>query len=189
VGPPQTRKPSIFLRAVGVGGKRATIEVERSAPNARVRAMSPSAATGVSWIRARGRAGGRSGRTSVACNTIPDLRLSEREAKLAVRREPRARERGLRCAAPHCGRQCGMCAHGLLPSDGREGLRAARGAGHAAGVSAYAEERGLGMPRRASARVACVTMPAAASGAQCGRSAAMRRPRLRHRRVVRAELV
>ena len=103
--PPKPKKKSIFLRAVGVGGKRATIELERSAPNARVRAMSASAATDVSWIRARGRAGGRSGRTSAfACmsgsayNTIPDSRWSEREAKLAVRREPRARERGLRRA-------------------------------------------------------------------------------------------
>ena len=33
-----------------------------------------------------------------AYNTIPDSRWSEREAKLAVRREPRARERGLRFA-------------------------------------------------------------------------------------------
>ena len=30
-----------------------------------------------------------------ACDTIPDSRWSEREAKLAVRREPRARERDL----------------------------------------------------------------------------------------------
>ena len=99
------RKKTIFLRAVGVGGKRSKIEFERSEPNARMRAMSTSATTGVSWTRARGRAGGRSGRTSAfACmscsayNTIPDSRWSEREAKLAVRREPRARERGLRRA-------------------------------------------------------------------------------------------
>jgi hypothetical protein len=68
-----------------------------------MRAMSTSATTGASWIRARGLAGGRSGRTSAfaarscsACTTIPDLRRSEREAKLAVRRKPRARECGLR---------------------------------------------------------------------------------------------
>jgi hypothetical protein len=102
VGPPRNRKNSIFLRAVGVGGQRSTIEVERSAPNARVRAMSASAATHVSWIRARGRAGGRSGRASAfaavscsACDTIPDLRLSGHEAELAVRRELRPRERGV----------------------------------------------------------------------------------------------
>jgi hypothetical protein len=130
-------------------------------------AMSSSATTDVSWIRAQGRAGGRSGRTSAtaglrcpACDTIPDLRRSEHEAKLAVRRKPSARERGLHCAAPHCGRQCGMRAHGLLPSDCSDRLRARRRAGHAAGVSAYAEEHGLDMPSRASARVACVTMPA-----------------------------
>ena len=86
-----------------------------------------------------------------------------------------------------------MCAQDLLPSDSSKRSRAVRRAGHAAGSSAYAEERGLGMPRRASACVGRVTMPAAASGAHAGgardAAAPMRRPRLRHRRVVLAELV
>jgi hypothetical protein len=60
-------------------------------------------------------------------------------------------------------------------------------------VSAYAEERGLGMPRRAGACVALVMMLAAASGAHAGRArntaTPIRRSRLRHRCVVRPELV
>ena len=54
--PPQTRKRSIFLRAVGVGGERSTTESERNAPNARVRTMRTSATTDVSRVRARARA-------------------------------------------------------------------------------------------------------------------------------------
>ena len=55
-GPPQTRKRSIFLRAVGVGGKRSTTESERNAPNARVHTMRTSATTDVSRVRAWARA-------------------------------------------------------------------------------------------------------------------------------------
>ena len=57
-GPPQTRKRSIFPRAVGVGGARSTPESERTEPNARVRTMRTSATTDVSRVRARARADG-----------------------------------------------------------------------------------------------------------------------------------
>ncbi len=57
-GPPQTRKRSMFLRAVGVGGERSTTESERNAPNARVRTMRTSPTTDVSQVRAWARADG-----------------------------------------------------------------------------------------------------------------------------------
>jgi hypothetical protein len=87
-------------------------------------------------------------------------------------------------------RLCSMCAHGLLPSDGSSRSRAVRRADHAAGASAYAEQR----PRHAEPR-GCVRDDAGGGERRaCGRSACdaaapMRRPCLRHRRVVCAELV
>jgi hypothetical protein len=52
----KSEKRSMFPRAVGVGGKRSTIESERNAPNARVRTMRTSATTDVSRVHARARA-------------------------------------------------------------------------------------------------------------------------------------
>jgi hypothetical protein len=86
------------------------------------------------------------------------------------------------CAArpPHCELPCAMFTHGVLPSDSSGGSRAVRRAHHAAGASAYAEERGL-------CSAACVTWR---HGAQAeGARARCRRPHLRHRRVVLGELV
>jgi hypothetical protein len=101
-GSAETGKNRMFLRAVGLGGKRSTIASERNSPNARVRTMSTSATTDVSHVRARARpgtAGGDAPRPSPESavrpgNTTPDWRRSGRKAKLAVRRELRARVRG-----------------------------------------------------------------------------------------------
>jgi hypothetical protein len=82
-----------------------------------------------------------------------------------VCRKLRARERGVR-RGPLAVRQCRMYTHGLLPLDNSGGSRAVRRAGHAAGASAYAEERGLGMPCREGACVACPAVPLAVRGAQ-----------------------
>ena len=60
-----------------------------------------------------------------------------------MRRELRARERYVLRGPPHCEPQCAMFPPDPLPSDNSSGSRAVRRAHHAAGVSAYAEERGL----------------------------------------------
>ncbi len=70
-----------------------------------------------------------------------------------------------------------------LPSDNTGGSRTVRRADHAAGVSAYSEERGL-------CSAACVTWHRLHGGqAEGGARGRCRRPHLRHRRVVRGELV
>ena len=134
----------MFLRAVGVGGKRSTTESERNAPNARVRTMRTSATTDVSQVRARarpGRDGGDAPRPSPEsavrpANTTPDWRRSGRKAELAVRRELSPRVRGMRSASPHCEPQCAMFPPDPLPSDNTSGWDAVRRAHHAAGASA-----------------------------------------------------
>ncbi len=72
------------------------------------------------------------------------------KAELAVRRELRARVRGMRRGPPHCEPQRAMFPPDPLPSGNPSGYNAVRRADHAAGASGYAEERGLGS-------AACVT--------------------------------
>ncbi len=74
---------------------------------------------------------------------MPDWRRSGRKAELAVRRELRARGRSVLPGPPHCEPQCGMFPPDPLPSNNTGGYKAVRRAHHAAGVSAYSEERGL----------------------------------------------
>ena len=147
-------KKRMSPRATGVGGKRSTIEPERNSPNARVRTMSTSATTDVSrvhgtaFVGATGQSRRDAPRPSPESavrpgNTTPDWRRSGRKAELAVRRELRARERGRRRGPPHCEPQRAMFPPDPLPSDNTGGYNAVRRADHAAGVSGYAEERGL----------------------------------------------
>ncbi len=116
-------------------------------------------------------------------NSTPDWRRSGRKAELAVRRELRPRGRSVLSGPPQCEPQCDMFPPDPLPSINTGGYNAVRRAHHAAGVSAYSEERGL-------CSAACVTKiglhSAQAEGRARGRC---RRPHLRHRRVVRGELV
>ncbi len=93
-------------KPVGVCGKRSTFDFEQSAECTHA-CDEYFGHNGRTWIRARG---GQSGRTSAfewmscsAWTATPDLRLSEREAKLAVRRELRARKRRVRPAPPSVG--------------------------------------------------------------------------------------
>jgi hypothetical protein len=138
------RKRTMFLRAVGVGGKRSTTESERNAPNARVRSMRTSPKTQVSRVACVGAAGlsrrdapRPSPESAVRpANTTRDWRRSGRKAELAVRRELRAHVRGTRRALSHCEPQRAMFPPDPLPSDNTGGSRAVRRAHHAAGVSA-----------------------------------------------------
>ncbi len=180
----------MFPRATGVGGKRSTIESERNSPNARARTMRTSATTDVSRLRARarpGRAGGDAPRPSPESavrpgHTTADWRRSGRKAELAVRRELRSRERGMRSGPPHCEPQRAMFTPDPLPSGSTGGYNAVRRAHRAAGVSGYAEERGL-------CSAACVSWHGIGLQAEGGARGRCRRPHLRHRRVVRGELV
>jgi hypothetical protein len=121
--------------------------------------MTTSAATDVSRARALARPGEDGG----------DAPRPSPSAEAAVRPAPplsptaggvRAKP-NLQCVAshvfvsaacpPHCERQCGTFPPEPLPSDNGNGLCAVRRADHAAGPSAYAEERGLCMHCCASA--------------------------------------
>ena len=133
--------------ATGVGGKRSTIESERNSPNARVRTMSTSATTDVSrvhgtaFVGATGQSRRDAPRPSPESavrpgNTTPDWRRSGRKAELAVRRELRARVRGMRSGPPHREPQRAMFTPDPLPSGSTGGCIAVRRAHHAAGASA-----------------------------------------------------
>jgi hypothetical protein len=138
------KKNRKFLRATGDGGKRSTIESERNSPNARVRTMRSSPTTDVSRVRALSQprsAGGDAPRPSPesavrTTNSTPDWRRSGRKAELAVRRELRARVRGMRRGPCHCEPQRAMFPPDPLPSINTGGYNAVRRAHHAAGVSA-----------------------------------------------------
>jgi hypothetical protein len=101
-----TKPKQIFiLRAVGAGGKRSTIEFERSEPNARMREMSTSATTGVSWIRAMARAGGRRGthlglRRTELVGLQRHAGLTAERARSQTRSASRATCVSATCAAP-----------------------------------------------------------------------------------------
>jgi hypothetical protein len=146
-GPQQTGKKRMFPRAFRDCGKRSTIKSERNSPNARVRTMSTSATTDVSrvhgtaFVGANGQSRRDAPRPSPESavrpgNTTPDWRRSGRKAELAVRRELRARVRGMRSGPPHCEPQRAMFPPDPLPSVNTGGSRAVRCAHHAAGVSA-----------------------------------------------------
>ena len=157
-GPPQTRKRSIFPRAFRDCGKRSRIESERNAPNARVRTMRTSATTDVSRVRARARACTADGTRLGLRPNQPFVLQTPRPTGAGVDAKPNSqcvasyvfRVRGTRRGPPNCELQCAMFPPDPLPSDNTGGSRAVRRAHHAAGVSAYSEERGL-------CSAACVT--------------------------------
>ena len=86
----------------------------------------------------------------------------------------------MRRAPPRCERRCGTFPPDPLPSDSGNGLCAVRRADLAAGPSAYAEDRGL-------CRHCCAQCAARRGAGQ--EEGGVRRPHLRHRRVVRGERV
>jgi hypothetical protein len=104
--PPQTRKRSIFLRAVGVGGERSTIESERNSRNARVRTMRTSPTTDVSRVRARRERAQPAGRASAFARISGSAwehhgRLAPERTQSRTRGAPRVSEsRNVLCSRP-----------------------------------------------------------------------------------------